>query len=451
MKKFFVLALALLLAVPAISYAGSVTSRWDVTIGGYIKFDLGWMSQGQGIDYRTASRESSAAMDNLADEYDNLNWFAGESRFSFAIKGPDAWSAKTSAFLEGDFRGVAGSNGFATVPGTTLSRGGTSYFTLRHAFMTFAWPKTQILMGHTWQPWGLLPSFNILAFSENHFMKGATRVPQIRITQNFTKEFSMQFAVAATNQTLWGVQAGNYVDDTNRSDFPDTSLEFVYRTDRCGKIGPWMLQFGLGGLYGQERVTYGDLTTNKLGDDRIDRWGASFWGYIPIIPEKKGNKTNALGFTWNVFAGQGLGSFLPAYPANPYIKPSGLSAANFGGWGGPSFSAAGLTDIDAAYPTTVGGWAQATFYFADNWFTNVLWGYETNNLSKAYRLANINAVKNLQNFIINLMYDPNPAIRLALEYTRITTSYARASGAQWTGGKSKGSLDAVRFGAYYFF
>ena len=48
MKKFIVIALALFLAIPAISFAGSATSRWDVTIGGYIKADFGYATQGQG-------------------------------------------------------------------------------------------------------------------------------------------------------------------------------------------------------------------------------------------------------------------------------------------------------------------------------------------------------------------------------------------------------------------
>ena len=48
MKKTLVIMLALFLAIPAISYAGSATSRWDMTIGGNIKFDMGWADQSGG-------------------------------------------------------------------------------------------------------------------------------------------------------------------------------------------------------------------------------------------------------------------------------------------------------------------------------------------------------------------------------------------------------------------
>jgi len=438
MKKIVLVLLALFIAVPMVSDAGSVTSRWDMNIGGYIKFDVGYQSQGQGIDYRTAGRESRPGnAQNVTDEFPATNWYGGESRLNFAIKGPDAWgTAKTSAFLEGDFRGVAGAGTTTAAPGTTNRS--TGYFTLRHAFMNFKWANTTLLMGHTWQPWGLLPAFNILAFSENHFNKGATRVPQIRITHNFTKEISAQFAVAATNQTLWGWNGGNYIDDTNRALMPDTSLELKYATDKCGKIGPWMLQFGLAGMFGKEKVTYQTVAGNYEGDN-INRWGATFFTYVPIIPEKKGNKAGALGWHMSATIGQGLGSMLPAYPGAPYNRGADATVLLSG--------ATVAASMDAQYPSTFAGWTQLQYYWTSSFSSNLLWGYQANNLSGIYEAANVNAVRNLQNFIFNIMYDVNPAVRFGLEYTRITTAY----GGWAATGEKKGSLDAVRFGAYYFF
>lgn len=462
MKKIVLVLLALFIAVPMVSDAGSVTSRWDMTIGGYIKFDVGYMSQGQGVDYRVAGAASNGANENITDEFPATNWYGGESRLNIAVKGPNAWgSAKTSAFLEGDFRGVSGGGAYtsqaanygdlATILGaaptaaqraawrraTTVNNKTTGYFTLRHAYMTFDWANTQLILGHTWQPWGLMPSFKILAFSENHYMKGATRVPQIRLTQKFTKEFSATFAVAASNQTLWGLNGGNYIDDKNRALMPDTSLDLKYATDKCGKIGPWMLTFGLGGMFGKEKVTYQQGVANNWEGDNINRWAVAFNGYIPIIPEKKGNLANTLGFTWNSFAGQGIGAMLPAYPSSPYNRYTDVSVDPY----------AVYANVDMMYPTTAGGWAQLTYYWTNSVYSSALWGYQTNNLSKSYENKNTTAVRNLQNFIVNIMYDVNPAIRFGLEYTRITTAY----GAPSTTGEGKGSLDAVRFGAYYFF
>jgi len=84
MKKFLVVMLALFLAIPAITYAGSVTSKYDVTIGGYVKFDLGWSNQNNGPDYITAARESIRGNQNRLDEYGNTYMYAGETRVNFA-------------------------------------------------------------------------------------------------------------------------------------------------------------------------------------------------------------------------------------------------------------------------------------------------------------------------------------------------------------------------------
>jgi len=48
--------------------------------------------------------------------------------------------------------------------------------------------------------------------------------------------------------------SGPTIDDGfQRSNLPIFFSEVLYKTDACGKIGPWMLQFGLGGMYGQEK------------------------------------------------------------------------------------------------------------------------------------------------------------------------------------------------------
>ena len=62
MKRFIVFAVVAFLALPVVSFAGSATSRWDVTIGGYIKADFGYTTQSQGADYRTASRGSNGRL-----------------------------------------------------------------------------------------------------------------------------------------------------------------------------------------------------------------------------------------------------------------------------------------------------------------------------------------------------------------------------------------------------
>ncbi len=188
MKKLLVVVVALLLAVPAVSFAGSATSRWDMTLGGYVKMDLVYADKAVGVDNRISPVDSKGSVDVVHDSTSNLTWAAGETKLNWAVKGPDAWGAKTSAFIEAEFRGRTG---------------GTEYglFAMRHAYMQLAWPKTQLIMGHTWQAWGMIPALNLLAFAEFHFNKGATRTPQIRITHNITKNFTGVFALQAPYAT----------------------------------------------------------------------------------------------------------------------------------------------------------------------------------------------------------------------------------------------------------
>ena len=60
--------------------------------------------------------------------------------------------------------------------------------------------------------------------------------------------------------------------------------------DHCGKIGPWPLKIGLGGMFGKDKYYYAPAAGANLNDKTESIYGASFWWYVPIIPEKKGSK-----------------------------------------------------------------------------------------------------------------------------------------------------------------
>ncbi|HOJ70672.1 MAG TPA: hypothetical protein PLR38_02410 [Syntrophorhabdaceae bacterium] len=436
MKRYLVVFLALLLVLPAVSYAGSVTSKYDVTIGGYVKFDVVYTDQNNTHNYRAASRDNrSAFAANMNDSNDAVTWAGGETRLNLSIKGPDAWGAKTSAFIEGDFRGGSGGGQGAATYGL---------FGMRHAFMNMDWANTKLLIGHTWQAWGLLPTLNVLGASENHFMRGNVRVPQIRLTQNFTKDLNMVIGLAAPTNTFGNTQP----DEKSRALLPDTSIEFQYKSTALGKIGSRSLSFGLGGMVGKEKVTY-QWPANHYKSTQIKRWGSSFYGYIPIIPEKANNKTGALALTGNVFMGQGLGLYLPAAPGNPYDRPNDTVM------GATPVSPGGDPTVDAKYPMTSGGWAQMTFYFTDKMSSNLLFGWQRNSFSQQASFQYANAVRYIQNWIFNVLYDVSPAIKFGAEYTRVMTSYttgAAGTRSYWTAtGKPSGTLNAVRLGAYYYF
>ena len=246
----------------------------------------------------------------FADEYGATTMASGESRFNILVNGPDGWGAKTSAFVEGDFRGSSGG-------------AGENYgaFTLRHAFMKMTWARDSLTIGQTWNTWGNMPSFSGYLLSYNGlatFLK-ASRQPQIMWVHDFNKNLGFSLGVISPTNTM-GTFGNTRVDEWSISGYPFGEAEVRWTSDACGKIGPFQMLFGLGGFFGQDRkyrvantATDPDFGTypTRYTDDMEDAWGMAFKAFIPIIPEKKGNKAGALALAGSVFAAQNPGWFFP--------------------------------------------------------------------------------------------------------------------------------------------
>ena len=348
--------------------------------------------------------------------------YAGETRVNMLVKGPDAWGAKTSAFIEGDFRNSAGS-------------ANSGVMTLRHAFMKFDWAQDSLILGQTWNEWGMIFSVPTLAFNELVDVNKGFRQPQIRWTHTFNKNFSFFLGVYSQYNTM---TVGNAQNDAGRGLMPHYMGELTWKTDSCGKIGPYMTQFSFGGFYGQEKFTY--TSDNRTwSDEKVNTWMMALKGFVPIIPEKKGNKAGSFALTGAAFYGQ--------ISANsPEMSPYGMTVAT---------GIAGATDRTPHVPTTYGGWGGLTYYFTDSVYITGVYSTRTNNFNYNNTLATAASVRNNQAYIGNLIWDVNPAVRFGLEYSRVVTGWghfaasdgATAGNVVGAGGKS----DNVRFAAWYFF
>ncbi len=441
MKKLVLVLLAVFLVIPALSNAGSVSSRYDVTFGGFVKYDLGWTSQGSNADMYLASRPSSGATGvgayYLADDYSNTFQTAGETRLNFLIKGPDLWGAKTSAFVEGDFRGVSTGNGY----------GG---FQLRHAFMKMNWQSAEVMIGQNWQQWGMPYYIAEIGFNdESTYLKGL-RMPQMALRYFFTKEFNAMIGIQSA--TEWSSGGARQLDDYSRSNWPGVMGEIAYWSDRCGKIGANNLKFGLGGYFGKEKKTTNYVATgiytgagaaaatNAVGyyDDTLNTWMTAFRYSIPIIPEKQGNKQFAMLLNGNFFYGQN-------WAGNNWMN---LPA------GGPSVGSFFRNNGDASAPTGWGLFTQLSFWFTDKLWMNLAYGYLKYNTSEWQRIVNPNGVNMNQTYSANLLWDANQAIRFGLQWTHLATGYNRASSASPDSNPVDdrfGTSDVYRFAAWYFF
>jgi hypothetical protein len=444
-NRILIVLVAIFLTMPPLARAGEVTNRWDMTIGGYVKFDVGWADKLVGADYYAAPRDSRY----YKSQEDNLYWAGGETRLNFSIRGPEAWgSAKTSAFIEGDFRGAAGSGTGQYASGSTNNY---TLFTLRHAYMQMVWPNTTLLLGHTWQAWGMNPNLNVLGVNENHLLKGWIRVPQVRVTQKVSKDFSVQVAAASGSTTQLTSGGTNYWNESTTSLVPHLSAEVIYAPAASGKIGPFGMKMGLGGFVGRDKFYFEDQTGAGYSSDAVTTYAGSFWWYLPLICGKQNNKTGALSLSGSVFAGKGLGLYIAGYPGS--LNGNGAYLRS-----GTTVSGTTINEYTEykrlQEPMTHGGWTQATYYLTDGLFVNGTYGIQRNSLSENYKAHNPDKLEYIENYIVSLMYDVNPAIRFGLEYDRVRMQYAAPKEADSTVPVDQGrdgTLNSIRFGAYYFF
>ena len=526
MKKVVILFIAVMLALPAMSYAGSATSRWDLTIGGMVKVDYFYATQSSNQDITYAERQASGINTSSRDKYGATSWGVGESRLNFLVKGPDTWGAKTSAFIEGDFRSLTSNSVSAATRNNVEDYG---LFNLRHAFMKFDWPTFSVVAGQTWSVPGNQPCFCLLGVNEiGSFNKGIL-VPQIYATWQATKVFSITGGIMSPYSiNSWpggSIGSGPTIDDGfQRSNMPLFFTEVLYKTDACGKIGPWMLQFGLGGIYGQEKpisspafgpvgdintgATYANTVTSGSGpansvqywsyngynSSTVDMWMVTFKSFIPIIPEKApGKLAHSLGLAVSAFTGQDMRTYAGAppcklanysYDRSAYAFPPG--AGGYGLYNGSTLGASYLGNlVPANYvaPVTTGGWAQLQWYWTDTLWSGFYYGQSKTNLSNMRKgnqydprtgiaitgtgtlagpvgsqaAISPGAMERAEEYHVNLVYDPNPAIRLGIEWSQYNNHYARnlyniavVNGIP-SGLTTNGNVQSWRFSAQYFF
>jgi hypothetical protein len=425
MKKLVIVALAVFLALPVLSHAGSATSRWDLTIGGYIATILQYSDQADAIPwlatYTPARRTGNT--ENANDEFSNTSANV-DVRVGMRIAGPDTWGAKSSAYLEWDFAGATGGqNGSARI---------------RHAWMKFDWAKDAILFGNATALYrdigmGLPPGVGQMIAEP--VMWGGPRNIQLRWEHKWTKDFMSKFALVWAGQDNF--RGAPVVSEFTLSNLPQLAGQLRYASDSCGKVGPLNLAFAMNGVIGKVRFTRDD--TGLPGAVAGRNWSAiQTWGWlanasfqVPIIPERSiTDKAMGLVFRTNVEVTQGLGIGL-----NPVYY---LSSNN------PAYRSGSDISQARAYllETTLNFWLTNTVYTQ---FTYALNRYQ---YSSRYMLANAARVDRRQYWLAGVFYQPNPSLVTGIEYTRYNADYS-LTGTPAT--KKYGTANAVRFGAYYYF
>jgi hypothetical protein len=422
--------IALLLAVPAVSFAGSATSRWDMTIGGAVKFDTGYIDQNANSGYTGSRRQSSGT------DYQVGNYFMNttETALNFFIKGPDTLGAKTSAFIQGDFLG-GWSKG---------ANNGTFTGMIMKAQMD--WANSTLEFGTFPTVSGMYPTFGGMALmygAVNQHGKGFPNTPQIVWTQRLGKALSFKIgAIDLSGPPNWQGANSSNNSSFSRNGYPGIEANFAWSSDACGKVGPFQLGAKTSFTGGREHKL------NAAGGGQADSWYWDIAAIVPIIPEKNGSKAGALLLDGIYFTSQNPSAVVAPAPAHSSASGD-ISALSVDGLWPGSY----LRNREWVAPRIDGWEAHATYWFTNSVFTNVFYGYSRSSSSQAFMNTAFPAggeytVQNNQTWIVNVMWDVSPALRLGIEWNNLNSRYATI---QNNADSKKGTMNAYRIGAIYYF
>ena len=158
----------------AFSQEGEKEKKFGITFGGFVKNDVFYETR-QTVNAREGHfslyplNVKNDVVGNDINATPTFNMLAIQTRLTGKITGPDAFGAKTSGTIEGEFFGTGNDN--------------VSGFRIRHAFVKLTWDKAELLSGQFWHPMFVAQSFpEVLNFNTGVPFTPFSRNPQMRFT-----------------------------------------------------------------------------------------------------------------------------------------------------------------------------------------------------------------------------------------------------------------------------
>ncbi|WP_321310699.1 hypothetical protein [Marinifilum fragile] len=190
-----------------------------------------------------------------------------QSRLNATVSGFEAFGAKGTAVLEGDF------------VGTTNDKSGL--LRLRHAFIKLDWEKDQLLAGKYWHPMFIESAFpRVLHWGAGVPFGLLNRAPQLRYTRKFSNS-KLSFALLSELDFKSTGPEGANVKYTQQSSIPEISSRFETKLSNTFSTG---LTLGYRTLM--------PLTVNSAGIKTDEKLGSYYMNYWLGITGKK--------FKWNI-------------------------------------------------------------------------------------------------------------------------------------------------------
>lgn len=186
MKKLLLLFL-LVIFLPGLLISQETEQKPSITLSGYVRYEMFYDT------YESATTRDgevylyplSETLDINGDDVNNnfkLNMLGLQARTKLTAVGPDAFGAKVTGVLEGDFLGV--------------SQADSRMLRLRHGFLNLKWDNADLLMGHTWHPMFVPECFpSTISFGAGVPFHVLNRAPQVRYTAKLGSSISVMGAL----------------------------------------------------------------------------------------------------------------------------------------------------------------------------------------------------------------------------------------------------------------
>ncbi len=493
MKRILIFAVVLSLLVPAAAFAAT-----EFSLGGYIKMDTLWDSGQNTIGGSLApARTTYSPYGQYHQGW--LGMTAEGSRFNFTIKGPDVLGAKLTGFIEMDFEGTVST---APLLNTSFTASNSYVPRLRHAMFRLNWPgDTELIMG---QYWSMFCDFAPEMAEDNAFQlvgNPIMRVPQIRISQGFGipnvgGKWTVSGLVAdptgsqgsttlfpygggfTANSTTGGNSPGNALQMSNTgqlAETPQVQGQIKYTTEALGQAPyfghpqPLTLELTAGwqrnvisASNGNQKVVLLDGVVPKspsatLGHGFISPWLVMGDIFIPVIPSNGPNMAGSAHLHIRPWISQNPNSFGFAQVNQTQV-----------------FTFDGADDTWHESPFLhFGGFAEAQYYFTNQWFMNVDFGMrgilgfnQAGSYINALAAAGSSTYglefepRSVEQVAAALWWRPIAALKFGLEYEYIQAKYLanigegggiKAGTAAYENPSDRGTEHRVEFVGFFYF
>ncbi len=259
MKKFIYI-----LSIVAVLFSFELYSQeksFGISFSGFLKTDAIYDSrqnvairEGHFLLYPTAPSLDANGED--LNEKANFNILSIQSRVAGKISAPDAFGAKVSGYLEGEFFGT--------------TDGDINGFRLRHSTINLNWNSTELLIGQFWHPMFITNCFpGVVSFNTGAPFVPFSRNPQIRFKQSFS-DFNL-YLTANSQRDFQNIgPSGGSPSYLRNSGIPELNGKLEFNK----KFGSSEFLLGFAGGY----KTLVPRTANKLNKDATNEKISSIEG-----------------------------------------------------------------------------------------------------------------------------------------------------------------------------